>query len=209
MPRCSLQVTLQPNAPVPAKQKSGSVTEALVQELRNQLQRYRCKNLVHVYNSAFDSSPLTSDTRDRECTRRLHYRIAWASIEAYLIAHPFESQRQADRSTSLEALTLEATLNLAHSGQGRILVNEIADEVNRIALARGERLHCSAEIIEHRLRKVGLVTRRLGKADKGLVMDLATMARVHDLSTVYGGVGLEQDENNLHCPLCTENKRLI
>jgi hypothetical protein len=56
------------------------------------------------------------------------------------------------------------------------------------------------------LKKVGLVTRRLGKAGKGLVMDLATMARVHDLATVYGGVGLEQDETNLHCPLCIEKK---
>jgi hypothetical protein len=119
---------------------------------------------------------------------------------------PFESQRQADRSTSLEALTLEATLNLVHSGQGQILVNEIANEVNRIALARGERLHYSAETIGHRLKKIGLVTRRLGKAGKGLVMDLTTMAGVHDLVAVYGGGGLEQDENNLSCPLCTENK---
>ena len=39
-------------------------------------------------------------------------------------------------------------------------------------------------------------------------MDLATMTRVHDLAAVYGGVGLEQDENNLNCPLCTENKQL-
>ncbi len=31
-------------------------------------------------------------------------------------------------------------------------------------------------------------------------MDLATMARVHDLAAVYGGVGLEQDENNLNFP---------
>jgi hypothetical protein len=56
------------------------------------------------------------------------------------------------------------------------------------------------------MKKIGLVTRRLGKAGKGLVMDMTTMARVHDLAAVYGGVGLEQDENNLHCPLCAENK---
>jgi hypothetical protein len=37
-------------------------------------------------------------------------------------------------------------------------------------------------------------------------MDLPTIAGVHDLVAVYGGVGLEQDENNLSCPLCTENK---
>lgn len=85
----------------------------------------------------------------------------------------------------------------------------IATEVNRIAQARGERLHYSTETIGHLLKKVGLSTRRLGKAGKGLAMDLATMARVHELATVYGGVGLEQGENNLNCPLCTENKQVI
>jgi hypothetical protein len=39
-------------------------------------------------------------------------------------------------------------------------------------------------------------------------MDLATMVRVHELSAVYGGAGLDQDENNLHCPLCTEKNDL-
>ena len=103
-------------------------------------------------------------------------------------------------------MTLEATLILAHASKAQILVGEVANEVNRIALARGERLRYSAETIGHRLKKIGLVTRRLGKAGKGLVMDLATMTRVHELAAVYGGVGLEQDENNLHCPLCIENK---
>ncbi len=60
--------------------------------------------------------------------------------------------------------------------------------------------------IGHSLKKIGLSTRRLGKAGRGLVMDLATMTRVHELAAVYGGAGLEQDENNLHCPLCTETK---
>jgi hypothetical protein len=96
-----------------------------------------------------------------------------------------------------------------HTGKAQILVNEVANEVNRIALARGERLRYSAETIGHRLKKIGLVTRRLGKAGKGLVMDLATMARVHELAAAYDGAGLEQDEDNLHCPLCTENKLVM
>jgi hypothetical protein len=103
-------------------------------------------------------------------------------------------------------MTLEATLNLAHADKVRILVAEVANEVNRIALVRGEGLNYNAETIGHRLKKIGLVTRRLGKAGKGIAMDLATVARVHELAAVYGGAGLDPDENNLHCPLCTENK---
>jgi hypothetical protein len=67
-------------------------------------------------------------------------------------------------------------------------------------------MHYSAETIGHRLKKIGLVTRRLGKLGKGLVMDLAIMTRAHELAAAYGDVGLGQDENNLHCPLCIENK---
>ena len=207
MPRCGLQVRLHPTALVPATQHSLPVTEGLVQDLRNQLQQYRCKNLVRVYNSDFDASLLTSDTRAianalGACV------IDSPELQSQLISllTPVESQRQADRSTCIEAATLEATLNLAHAGKAQVLVNEVANEVNRIALARGERLHFSAETIGHRLKKVGLVTRRLGKAGKGLVMDLATMTRAHELAAVYGGVGMDWEENNLHCPLCIENK---
>ncbi len=94
---------------------------------------------------------------------------------------------------------------MVHAGKTQVLVNEIANEVNRIVLARGERLRYSAETIGHRLKKVGLITRRLGKEGKGLVIDLATMACVHELARVYGGAGLEQSESNMHCPLCIEN----
>jgi len=37
-------------------------------------------------------------------------------------------------------------------------------------------------------------------------MDLTTMTRAHELAAAYGGAGMDQDENILHCPLCIENK---
>jgi hypothetical protein len=207
IPRCSLQVRLQPTASARATRHSLRVIEAVVQDLQNQLLRYRTKNLVRVYDSEFDASLLTSDTR--AIANALGACIIDSpGLQSQLISllTPAESQRQADRSTCLEAVTLEATLNLAHAGKAQILVAEVANEVNRIALARGERLHYSAETIGHRLKKIGLVTRRLGKAGKGLVIDLATMKQAHELAAGYGGAGLEQDDNNLHCPLCVENK---
>jgi hypothetical protein len=56
------------------------------------------------------------------------------------------------------------------------------------------------------LKKVGLVTRRLSKAGRGLLMDLATITHAHELAAVYGGAGLDPEENNLHYPLCIQNK---
>jgi hypothetical protein len=206
IPRCSVQVRLQPTSLAPATRHSTPVTEALVQEIRNQLQRYRCKNLVRAYNSGFDASTLTADTR--AIANALGACIVdCPELQSQLVSllTPAESQRQADRSTCLEAVTLEATLNLAHAGKAQILVAEVANEVNRIALARGERLRYGAETIGHRLKKIGLSTRRLGSRGRGLVMNLATTTRAHELATVYD-VGFDPDENNLHCPLCIKNK---
>jgi hypothetical protein len=210
IPRCSLQVRLQPAAPARAPQHSLQRTEAVVQDLQNQLLRYRTKNLVRVFNSDFDASPLTSDTR--AIANALGACVTGSpELQSQLISllTPVESERQADRSSCLEAVTLEATLNLCHEKKDQILVGEIATEVNRIVHARGERLRYSAETIGHQLKKMGIVTRRLGHAGKGLMMDLATITRAHELAAVYGDVGLEQDENNLHCPLCAENKSIM
>jgi hypothetical protein len=207
LPRCSVQVSVLPTATACATQKASRLAELEVQELQNELLGYRVKNLVRVYNSDFDASTLTSDTR--AIANALGACIVDSSeLQSQLISllAPVENQREADRSTGVEAVILEATLSLYHAGKAQIFVAEIATEVNLIARARGERLQYSAETIGHGLKRVGLSTRRLGKAGKGLVMDMATMARVHELAAVYGGVGLEQDENNLHCPLCTENK---
>ena len=207
VPRCSLQVRLQPTAPASTTLHSAPPTEAALQVLQNQLMMYRLYNLVKVYNSDFDAPALTSDTR--AVANALGACIVDSpGLQAQLVSllRPVESQRQADRSTGLEAVTLEATLNLCHQGKVQILVGEIANEVNRIGQTRGERLNYSAETIGHRIKKVGLSTRRLGKAGKGLTVDLATLTRVHDLAAVYGGAGLDPDENNLHCPQCVENK---
>ena len=95
-----------------------------------------------------------------------------------------ESQRQTDSATSLEAMTLEATLNLAHSGKPHILVNDIANEVNRITRARRTAsLQRRDDRAQH--KRGHLLTRQLGKAAKGLGMDLATMACVHEFELVW------------------------
>lgn len=117
-----------------------------------------------------------------------------------------DKERLSEMSTTAEALTLEAILNQWHNGKVEILVGEIATEVNVIAKARGERVTYSAEKIGHILKRVGLPTRRLGKAGRGLVLDQVTLARTQELAALYGGAGLDSTEKNLHCQDSTENK---
>lgn len=119
---------------------------------------------------------------------------------------PVANQRDAGRSTRLEAIPLEAILNLCHQDKSQIFVAEIAAEANRITKAHGERPSFSAEVIGHRMKKVGLFTRRLGSKEKGLAADAATITLAHKLAAPYGIVGLGQDEKSLRCPHHINNK---
>jgi hypothetical protein len=206
IPLCSVRINVHPIAAARAIDKASRLTEIEVQKLQNELLNYRLKNLVRVYNSKFDASQLSSDTR--AVTNALGACIIDSpDLQSQLISllTPVESQREADRSMGIEAVALEATLILCHAGKKELLAGEISIEANRIQKARGERLTYSAEKIGHAMKKVGLYTRRLGHAGRGLAMDVATMVRVHELAAVYG-VGPDQNGKNLHCPLCAENK---
>jgi hypothetical protein len=187
--------------------QSQPMTESAVASFQNQLLRYRLKNLVNVKNSSFDALKLPLDMRPSVNALGACI-IGSPTLQSKLISllTPVADQRDADRLASLEGVTLEATISLCHDGKTQIFVGEIATEVNRIAKARGERLNYSPETIGHQLKKVGLFTRRLGKAGKGLTLDLATITRAHQLAAVYGGAGLDEADSNLNCPLCNENK---
>ena len=140
IPRCSLQINVLPAAAACATQNASRLAELEVQELQNLLLGYRLKNLVRVYNSDFDASTLTSDIR--AIANALGACIVDSpELQSQLISllTPIESQRQTDRTTGIEAVTLEATLNLAHQATGMNLLGEIAAEANRLVQARGER----------------------------------------------------------------------
>ena len=69
----------------------------------------------------------------------------------------------------------------------------------------GERSKLSPEKVGHRLRKLGLPTRRLSQAGNGLVMDKETVTRLQTLSVMYVGEDWLADIENLHCSQATEN----
>ena len=189
-----------------AVQKVKPLAESSTTTLLNQLLSYRSKNLVKAYKSDFDASELPAESRS--IANALAAGVVDSpKLQSELVSllAPQAEQRLAERSSSPEGVTIEALLALCHQGKTQLFAGEIAVEVNRISKARGERLKFSPEKVGHALKKVGLFTRRLGQAGKGLVVDPATAARVHQLSAVYGCVGLGEEDENLHCPLCAEN----
>ncbi len=151
--------------------------------------------------------------RNREKVQLMEFAPAGLSLETYAIANalgsclvdaadlqtqliallkPRDQQRLAERSESLEALTVAAALNLCQQGRDELFVKDIAIELNRLLEARGETQRLNPEKVGHGLKRIGLLTRRLSQAGNGLRLDQATRQHLHALAEVY----LQEDLNN-------------
>jgi hypothetical protein len=101
------------------------------------------------------------------------------------LASPTIFRHLSQTSDSAEAVVIEAALTLSRQERQHIYVREIAVEVNRLVEVRGKGPKLSPEKVGHRLKRLGLPTRRLSQAGNGLIMDKETMARLQTLSGMY------------------------
>jgi hypothetical protein len=193
----------------PPTTSSPQLLQRIIQGIPTHLEQYREKYLHEVQLSSWVPSGLSSEmaTMAAELGRCI---VDAPELRQKLVAllKIQGGQRLSDLSNTNEAVALLAILNLYHQGKPEFLAGEIATEFNRIQKSRGELLIGSAEKIGHLLKKVGLHTRR-SSAGMRLVMDRSTIAQVHKLAAVYGGVGLEEKDNNLHCQLCADTEPLM
>ena len=92
-------------------------------------------------------------------------------------------QVRTDRSCGLSAMVLRAVLWHCHQpDQPQVLVREIAAKANDFYREEGDSFRVSNEIVGHTLKNLGLYTRRLGNAGRGLSLDKATQKRAHELA---------------------------
>jgi hypothetical protein len=161
--------------------------------------------------------------------RRLEFNPTWVSPETNAVAKalgsclvdspdlqaalvsilaPRDQQRISERLDTAEALVIEAVLALTSGGTEQLYAKEIAVEVNRLLEARGERSKLSPEKVGHRLRRLGLTTRRLSQAGNGLVMDKETRTRLEILAAMYVMEDQLASSENLHRRQVTEKREV-
>lgn len=202
-----INVAAPPNA-VPLIRHQGM--QQTIDNLRSHLLQYRKRNLEQVRRLEFNPRGLSLETH--AIANALGSCIVdEPELHAELVAllTPHDQQQVADRADSLDALVAGAALTLCHQGKDEVLVKEIAAEVNRVLETRGETTQLSPEKVGHKLRKIGLRTRRLGQAGNGLTLNHVTTVRVHEVATAYQMEDSIEEEGNLHCSLCAENKRFM
>jgi hypothetical protein len=163
-------------------------------EHRPDLIKYRDNNLAQVRRLEFDPRGVSPETG--AIVRALGSCIVDSPALQATLVSTFTMQdrvRISERLDTAEALVVEAVLALSKSGAEHVYAREIAVEVNRIVEARGEGFKLSPEKVGHRLRRLGLATRRLNQAGNGLVMDKETMKRLQTLAGMYIGEDLLAD----------------
>jgi len=183
------------------------MSDEITQNFQNQLLLYRTRNLPAAFCSQFNVSGLSQEANAiAAALGRCIVDAPELQAEVITLLTPFSDHQLAERLDDLGTLAVGAALTLCHEGKEQVLVGEIASEVNRIQKERGERLQYSPEKVGHRLRKAGMLTRRLGASGNGLLFDRATQILLHAVAIAYGCVRSTNGNENLHCPLCTENK---
>jgi hypothetical protein len=188
-------------------QRAAPLSDVFKQKMQNQLLAYRLQSMPGVIASEFNAVGLSPEANAiASALGRCVVGAPQLQAEIVSLLTPFSDQQLAERLDDLGMLTIGAALTLCHQGRSQVLVGEVAAEVNRIQKERGERLMYSPEKVGHKLRKAALITRRLGSAGNGLLMDLATRTLLHDVAGAYGCAGLTNGNENPHCPLCAENK---
>jgi len=181
--------------------------QTAIDHLPSYLETYREKNLDYVRRLAFSPSGVPSETA--AIAKALGSCIvASPELQQKLVAL-LKAQDQRHLSQKLdttEAVVVEAALALSRQERQHVYVREVAVEANRLLEGRGERLKLNPEKVGHKLRKLGLPTRRLTKTGNGLVLDKATVAEIQRVAAVYVGEDLLVEAENLHCAQVTENK---
>ena len=200
-----IDVTTPPHVDAPISDQSRPKT---IDSLRNRLLEYRNRNLGKVRSLGFHPRGLSPEAHT--LANGLGSCVVDApqlQSELVTLLRPHNQQQIADRSSSVEALVAGAALALCHLGKEEIYVKDLAAEVNRLLVARGETMQLSPEKVGHKLKKVGLFTRRLSPAGNGLSLDQATRIRLHEVARAWLGEDSIEETENLHCPLCSQNER--
>lgn len=171
--------SLLPDHPAPS--------ETAIQILQNQLLYYRSFNRELVENSRYNPTGLLPESR--AMARQLGAAIVGdAELQRRIPELLLEQNEQGrvDRASGMKGVVLRAVLSYCHEGdRQQVFTREIAAKVNQINIDDGETLQVSNETVGHTLKNLGLYSRRLGSAGRGLVLDKAIRSRAHALSVAY------------------------
>jgi hypothetical protein len=174
-------------------------------DLQAKLLSYRLRNFAKVQCSNFDAPQLAFPTR--EIARALGDCIIDASDLQSRVVPLLEEQDEdarVRRTSSFEAVVVEAALVFCHEKKKRewVYVGEFATVANAILEGRGEQIELEPRAVGDVLRAVGLFTRRLGRAGRGVLLVREVRQKIHELAWRFCVRSI--DDGVDRCEFCSE-----
>jgi hypothetical protein len=175
--------------------------QQIADEFQPKLLMYRLKNYSRVASSKYDEPDFLSPVR--ELARCLG---ACVPDEPQLLRDIGSLLRErneellTDRATDLNSIIVEAMLRFCHEKKREFArVGEITNAVNGILERSGELLELNPRAIGYKLRALGLTTKRLDAASRGMFLVRATRLRIHKLARDYTLLASQGEQGCEHC----------
>jgi len=164
-----------------------ALSKTEIQIFQDKLLSYRSFNRELVDTSSYNPTGLLPESR--AMARQLGGAIVGdAELQRRIPELLLEQNEQGrvDRASGMKGVVLRAVLSFCHEGdRQQVFTREIAARVNQLNIEEGETLKVSNEAVGHALKNLGLYSRRLGSAGRGLVLDKTIRSRAHALSVAY------------------------
>jgi hypothetical protein len=174
-------------------------------DLQAKLLSYRLRNFGKIQHSDFDAPQLAFPTRE----------IARALGDCIVDDHELQSgviplleeqdeDARVRRTTTFEAVVVEAALLFCHEKKKRdwAYVAEFATVANAILEGRGEQIELEPRAVGDILRSLGLFTRRLGRAGRGVLLVSEIRRKIHELAWRFGVRSIKDRVDR--CGFCSE-----
>ena len=161
--------------------------QQIADEFQPKLLMYRLRNHRRVVESKYDAPEFLSLVR--ELARCLGACVPdepelQRGISSLLREQ--DEELEADRAIDLNAAVVETMLSLCHDNARQFArVAEITNAVNAILERSGELLELKPRTIGYKLKALGLTTKRLDAAGRGMPLLRATRALIHRLARDY------------------------
>jgi hypothetical protein len=200
----SIQIELMPTG-TRCQRISPLRQREISRELQAKLLSYRFINFSKVQQSEFDAPQFSF--RTRETARNLGACVIDDRELQSRVISLLEQQDEdvrVRRTTKLEAIVIEAGLLFCHEKKKResAYVSEFATVSSAILENRGESIKLEPRAIGDILRSLGLFTRRLDRAGRGILLLREVRDQIHQLAWRFGVRSIEDGVDR--CEFCTQ-----
>ncbi len=161
--------------------------QQIADEFQPKLLMFRLRNYRQVADSDFDVAHFAPPVR--ELARSLGACMGDEPELQAAIAGLLAAQNelvQSERAIDLNAIVVGAMLSFCHEAKKEsVHVGAITAQVNKMLEQHGEILEWQPRTVGHKLKALGLPTRRLNAAGRGILLLDAVRQRIHKLAWTY------------------------